>query len=63
MIERHTIKFGPAVSQKELGKALHEHGGLHPHSSSCYSERTVKNRFCYAALPVLSDPKKHDQQA
>jgi hypothetical protein len=24
MIDRHTIKFGPAVSQKELEKALHE---------------------------------------
>jgi hypothetical protein len=24
MIERYTIKFGPAVSQKELEKALHE---------------------------------------
>jgi hypothetical protein len=26
MIERYTIKFGPAVSQKELEKALHEPG-------------------------------------
>jgi hypothetical protein len=26
MIERYTIKFGPAVSQKELEKALHESG-------------------------------------
>jgi hypothetical protein len=24
MIERYTIKFGPAVSQKELEKALHD---------------------------------------
>jgi hypothetical protein len=24
MIERYTIKFGPAVSQKEMEKALHE---------------------------------------
>ena len=24
MIDRYTIKFGPAVSQKELEKALHE---------------------------------------
>jgi hypothetical protein len=28
MIERYTIKFGPAVSQKELEKALNE--ALHP---------------------------------
>jgi hypothetical protein len=28
MIERYTIKFGPAVSQKELEKALHEDGDL-----------------------------------
>lgn len=26
MIERYTIKFGPAVSQKELEKALHGSG-------------------------------------
>lgn len=26
MIDRYTIKFGPAVSQKELGKPLHEPG-------------------------------------
>jgi hypothetical protein len=26
MIERYTIKFGPAVSQKELEKALNESG-------------------------------------
>jgi len=26
MIDRYTIKFGPAVSQKELEKALHETG-------------------------------------
>lgn len=26
MIEHYTIKFGPAVSQKELEKALHENG-------------------------------------
>ena len=29
MIDHHTIKFGPAVSQKELEKALHE--GADPH--------------------------------
>jgi hypothetical protein len=28
MIERYTIKFGPAVSQKELEKALYEDGDL-----------------------------------
>jgi hypothetical protein len=26
MIDHYTIKFGPAVSQKELEKALHESG-------------------------------------
>jgi hypothetical protein len=31
MIERYTIKFGPAVSQKELEKALNESGDTHPH--------------------------------
>jgi hypothetical protein len=28
MIERYAIKFGPAVSRKELEKALYEEGGL-----------------------------------
>jgi hypothetical protein len=28
MIERYIIKFGPAVSQKELEKALNESGDL-----------------------------------
>lgn len=28
MIDRYTIKFGPAVSQKELEKALYENGDL-----------------------------------
>jgi hypothetical protein len=28
MIERYTIKFGPAVSQKELEKVLHENGDI-----------------------------------
>jgi hypothetical protein len=32
MIDRYTIKFGTAVSQKELEKALHEDGDLsHAH--------------------------------
>jgi hypothetical protein len=26
MIERHTVRFAPAVSQKELEKPLHESG-------------------------------------
>lgn len=28
MIDRYTLKFGPAVSQKELEKALNENGDL-----------------------------------
>jgi hypothetical protein len=31
MIDRYTIKFGPAVSQKELEKALHESGDTPTH--------------------------------
>jgi hypothetical protein len=27
MVERYTIKFGPAVSQKVLERALHQDGG------------------------------------
>jgi hypothetical protein len=32
MIDRYTIKFGPAVSQKELEKALHESGDTPDHT-------------------------------
>jgi len=32
MIEKYTIKFGPAVSQKELEKALHESGETPDHT-------------------------------
>jgi hypothetical protein len=32
MIERYTIKFGPALSQKELEKALHEAGETPEHT-------------------------------
>lgn len=31
MIDRYTITFGPAVSQKELEKALHESGETPAH--------------------------------
>jgi hypothetical protein len=34
MIERYTIKFGPAVSQHELEKALHESGDTPDHRGS-----------------------------
>jgi hypothetical protein len=33
MIERYTIKFGPAVSQKELEKALNESGETPDHTT------------------------------
>lgn len=33
MIERYTIKFGPAVSQKELEKALHGDGETLNHAT------------------------------
>ena len=32
MIERYTIKFAPAVSQKDLEKALHESGDTPVHT-------------------------------
>ncbi len=32
MIDHYTIKFGPAVSQKELEKALHESGETPDHT-------------------------------
>jgi hypothetical protein len=33
MIDNYTIKFGPAVSQKELEKALHESGQTPDHTT------------------------------
>lgn len=33
MIERYTIKFDQAVSQKELEKALHESGDMQIHAT------------------------------
>jgi hypothetical protein len=33
MIDRHTIKFAPAVSQKELEKALNESGETPMHTN------------------------------
>jgi hypothetical protein len=32
MIDRYTIKFGPAITQKELEKALHESGETPDHT-------------------------------
>jgi hypothetical protein len=49
MIERYTIKFGPAVSQKELEKALHQDGGLPPGE---YADKLKKVK---ARLEVIGD--------
>jgi hypothetical protein len=46
MIERYTIKFGPAVSQKELEKALHE--DLTPHE-------TNKLSLMKARIEIIAD--------
>ena len=43
MIERYTIKFGPAVSQKELEKALHE--AKHPDDLKKFRQLKTRIEF------------------
>jgi hypothetical protein len=52
MIERYTIKFGPAVSQKELEKALNE--AKHPDDLKKF--RQVKTRI--ELIGDIEDVKK-----
>lgn len=52
MIERYTIKFGPAVSQKELEKALHE--AQHPDEL----KRLQKMKARIEIVADLEDVKK-----
>jgi hypothetical protein len=35
MIERHTVKFGPAMSQKELEAFRVDHGGFRTLKARC----------------------------
>jgi hypothetical protein len=62
MIERYTIKFGPAVSQKELEKALHENDGIaHPNLHKLKARIEVVGDFedlkkMSAFLKELSNP-------
>ncbi len=49
MIERYTIQFGPAGSQKELEKALHQDGKTAVHSQ--FNEMKARVEFV-RTLPI-----------
>ena len=59
MIERYTIKFGPAVSQKELEKALNE-GKDSLEIASLHKMKARIEIICdYKDLHVIDDFIKH----
>ncbi len=59
MIERYTIKFGPAVSQKELEKALHE-GTDSPQIEYLHKLKARIELICdYKDLHIIDDFIKH----
>jgi hypothetical protein len=59
MIERYTIKFGTAVSQKELEKALNE-GIDSPQIRGLYKLKARIEVICdYKDLHVIDDFIKH----
>jgi hypothetical protein len=55
MIERYTIKFGPAVSQKELEKALHESGDTPVHSQLNKMKARIEMIGDFEDLKRISD--------
>jgi hypothetical protein len=55
MIERYTIKFGSAVSQKELEKALHSEGGVTPDD---YADKLTKMKARIEFIGGFDDVKK-----
>jgi hypothetical protein len=59
MIERYTIKFGPAVSQKELEKALHESGDTPVHSQLNKMKARIEIIGDFEDLKKLSVLLKH----
>lgn len=56
MIDRYTIKFGPAVSQKELEKMLE-----HNDDSSAATERVHKLKVRIELIGDFADIKKLQQ--
>jgi hypothetical protein len=61
MIERYTIKFGPAVSQKELEKALHE-GKESTDIANLHKLRVRIELFCdYKTLHIIDEFIKHSR--
>jgi hypothetical protein len=63
MIERYTIKFGPAVSQKELEKALHENGDLSKaHHLKARIELVGEADDIKKLAELLKQLKKHEER-
>jgi len=61
MIERYTIKFGPAVSQKELEKALNE-GKDSPQIAGLHKLKARIEFICdYKDLHTIDEFIKHMQ--
>jgi hypothetical protein len=58
MIERYTIKFGPAVSQKELEKMLHESGDMPDPAVTPYLHK-MKTRI--EVICEFADVRKIDE--
>ena len=62
MIERYTIKFAPAVSQKELEKALHE-GIDSPQVKNLHKLKARIELICdYKDLHIIDDFIKHGRE-
>jgi hypothetical protein len=62
MIERYSIKFGPAVSQKELEKALNE-GIDSPQINSLHKLKARIELVCdYKDLHTIDEFIKHCRQ-
>ena len=58
MIERYTIKFGPAVSQKDLEKALHESGVTPMHTSLTMMKARIEIIADFEDLKKISETLK-----
>jgi len=62
MTERYTIKFGPAVSQKELEKALHD-GTDSPQIDSIHKLKARIDLICdYKDLRIIDEFIKNQKR-
>jgi len=55
MIDHYTIKFGPAMSQKELEKALHESGETPDHTKLTKMKARIEIVADFEDLKKLSE--------